>query len=71
MGKFLESMKSSIKQDKGNKIDVQSKRGVVSVDIKPSVEKLFKDREEVPPSIYDRMKGLDLIDENGNSYEIK
>lgn len=71
MGKFLESMKSSIKQDKGNNIDVQSKRGVVSVDIKPSVEKLFKDREEVPPSIYDRMKGLDLIDENGNSYEIK
>lgn len=71
MGKFLESMKSSIKQDKGNKIDVQSKRSVVSVDIKPSVEKLFKDREEVPPSIYDRMKGLDLVDENGNSYEIK
>lgn len=71
MGKFLESMKSSIKQDKGNKIDVQNKRGVVSIDIKPSVEKLFKDREEVPPSIYDRMKGLDLVDENGNSYEIK
>lgn len=63
------SFKEKLKMVKFKRMTIL-KFKVEIMDVKASVYRLFKDRTNVPPSIYDRMKGITLVDNDGNLYKI-